>query len=54
MEAKKRKPLAIIKIPHARHTDIKLFAVKHNRKMYEVVDTACKEFLENQDKKGNK
>ncbi len=52
MEAKKRKPLALVKIPQDRHKEVKLFAVKNNRNMYEILDIACKEYLESQDKKG--
>lgn len=46
------KKLSIVKIGKKRHSAIKLFAVKQDRTMYEVVDTACKQYLESQDKKG--
>ena len=40
-----------VKMDTARHTEIKVFSVVNGRKLYEVVDTACKEYLINQDKK---
>jgi hypothetical protein len=41
-----------VKMDKARHAQVKIFSVINGRKLYEVVDTACKEYLENQDKKG--
>jgi len=40
--------LSIVKMSKERHSAIKLFAVKADRKMYEVVDVACKQYLERQ------
>ena len=54
MEIKKRKALAMVKIPQDRHKAVKLFAVRNNRKMYEVLDVACKEYLEARNKDGGK
>ena len=45
------KKLSIVKIGKKRHSEIKLFSVQQDRKMYEVVDTACKEYLAKHDKK---
>jgi len=43
-----------IKMDKKRHAEVKLFSVINNRNLYEVVDTACKEYLINQDKKETK
>lgn len=40
-----------IKMDKKRHAEVKLFSVINNRNLYEVVDTACMEYLMNQDKK---
>ena len=45
------KKLSIVKIGKKRHSAIKLFAVKQDRTMYEVVDTACKQYLEKENEK---
>jgi hypothetical protein len=46
------KEKSIVKIGKKRHFEIKLFAVKQERTIYEVVDTACKQYLEKESKKG--
>lgn len=42
---------SIVKVLKKRHFDLKLFAVKKERTMLDVVDTACKEYLEREAKK---
>jgi hypothetical protein len=41
-----------VKMYKARHNAIKIFAVIRGRSLYEVVDTACRQYLENEKKKG--
>ena len=41
-----------VKMDKTRHAQVKIFSVINGRKLYEVVDTACQEYLKNQDKKG--
>ena len=40
-----------VKMDKKRHTQVKIFSVLNGRKLYEVVDTACKEYLDNQNSK---
>ncbi|MCK5814243.1 MAG: hypothetical protein KAH03_08285 [Cocleimonas sp.] len=40
-----------VKMYKARHNDIKIFAVIKGRSLYEVVDTACKQYLEKESEK---
>jgi ABC-type uncharacterized transport system substrate-binding protein len=47
----KRDSYQQVKMDKARHAQVKIFSVVNGRKLYEVVDTACQEYLKNQDKK---
>ena len=40
-----------VKMDKKRHAQVKIFSVINGRKLYEVVDTACKEYLDNQNRK---
>ena len=40
-----------VKMDKKRHAQVKIFSVINGRKLYEVVDTACQEYLESQDNK---
>ncbi len=48
----KRDSFQQVKMDKKRHAQVKIFSVVNGRKLYEVVDTACKEYLDRQDKKG--
>jgi hypothetical protein len=41
-----------VKMYKARHNDVKIFSVLRGRSLYEVVNTACKQYLENEKRKG--
>jgi hypothetical protein len=41
-----------VKMYKARHNAVKIFAVIKGRSLYEVVDTACKQYLASEKKKG--
>jgi hypothetical protein len=45
-----------VKMDKKRHAQVKIFAVINGRNLYEVVDTACRKYLEGQgkDKGGSK
>ena len=47
----KRDSFQQVKMDKIRHAQVKIFSVINGRKLYEVVDTACKEYLKNQEVK---